>query len=118
MPAPDEIQQAFDRGVVSQTLFEYGQHLKAINGSTEKTALVLQEQAKAILDLAGKVGALVQRLDSETETRLALAAALKEAEDNRRVAGERRWNIPLGRLALALGVVGSLVGLWFAFRPG
>lgn len=122
--APDLIQQAFDRGVVARTLQEYGEHLKTINGSVEKTATVLNVQAEALHGLANSVQSLVQRLDAEAATRLAMAAALKDADDVRRstdeqarLGADRKWSVPLTRLSIALGILGSAAALYFAFRP-
>lgn len=120
-PITDPAQAALNRGVISQRLDEHSKHLAAINGSTEKTALALQDMTRSLGKLGAGLDAVVQRLDAEAATRVAMAAALKGADEARRQAeetarteNERRWNLPMQRIAWALGTAATLVGLYFA----
>jgi hypothetical protein len=109
-------QAAFDRGVISQTLNEYGAHLRAINGSTERTALTLAGIELRMQAVGEAIQALRVRLDAEGETRLAMAAALKDAEDARLKQAERKWNVPMQRIAWIIAALSALVSLYLAFR--
>jgi hypothetical protein len=112
----DETQAAFDRGVVSRIQEEHTEHLRAINGSTERTAVALAKLQDSVANIGAGLGALVVRLDAEAETRLAMAAALEKAEKQRRDQAERKWNVPMQRVSWALTGIASLVALYFAFR--
>jgi hypothetical protein len=112
----EETQAAFDRGVVSRIQEEHTEHLRAINGSTERTAVALSKLERGVAVLGADLKALVVRLDAEAETRLAMAAALEKAEKQRREQAERKWSVPMQRVSWVLTGVASLVALYFAFR--
>jgi hypothetical protein len=114
--ASDVEQAAFDRGVISRTLTEHGEHLRQINGSTERTAVALAEMAQSMQSMGAELTALVVRLNAEGETRVAMAAALKEAEDVRLKQAERRWNVPMQRVAWLIAALSGLLSLYLAFR--
>lgn len=54
---------------------------------------------------------------SDKATRIALANALKEADENRRIQAEHVWT-PFTKMFATLAAVASLVGILFAFRAG
>jgi membrane protease subunit (stomatin/prohibitin family) len=109
-------QAAFDRGVISQTLTEYGQHLRDINGSTERTAVALAGLAHGMQDMGAELKSLRTRLDAEGETRIAMAAALKDAESARLAQAERKWNVPMQRVAWVIAALSGLLSLYLALR--
>ena len=114
--------EAFDRGTAagetSARLAGHDQRFTKINGSIDRMVgelhqVVLQLQQLA-LEAVERDRNVVTVAASVEDKKLATAAALKEAEENRRglVAGElaandRRWT-PLAR---ALTVIASVVGL-------
>ena len=114
--ASDIEQAAFDRGVISRTLTEHGEHLRQINGSTEKTAVALGGLSAEMQHMGAELKSIVVRLDAEAETRLRMAEALEKAEAQRRDNSERRWSVPMQRIAWVISGVSALVALYFALR--
>jgi predicted transcriptional regulator len=112
----DETQAAFDRGVISRIQEEHTEHLRAINGSTEKTAIELHKLSSDTHEIWAAIKALVVRLDTEAETRIKMAAALREAEKQKQEQAEHRWNIPMQRISWAITALAGLVALYFAVR--
>lgn len=122
--ADETPQEAFDRGQIAghiaEQLRRHEDHLAKINGSTEKTALALEALNDTQQQMALQLQRLADQSAADAKTRVATAAALKEAEDARRVTAEGRWT-PLARTLLVLGALVSLatlaIGLYAATRP-
>jgi hypothetical protein len=95
VPTDDE-QQAYDRGkidgVLAAKVAEQGAHLNRINGSMEKVAT-------SLADLVLGVHSLEQQM-----------AALKDAEDARRMADETKW-APWARIAAIVVAATAVLSL-------
>jgi hypothetical protein len=111
-------QDAFDRGrtagEIAETLRRHDQHLGAINGSTEKTALALESLAQAQHKMAMQLQRLADQAESDAKTRVATASALKDAEEARRNVAETKWT-PVARMVALVSVTATVAGLIIAF---
>jgi hypothetical protein len=59
---------------------------------------------------------LRESAEADRDKALALAAALKEAEETRRVKSDTTWT-PTARLITVIGAVGALAVLYSVFKP-
>lgn len=106
--------EAYDRGRyeggVAERLDSHDRHFAAINGS-------LASLLQALTDLTLAVQRLGDQADASAATTVATAAALAEAEDQRRRTSDRSWSpwarafAVAGGLAALAGLVGCLVAL-------
>lgn len=99
------------------TLADHAAHLKAINGSTEKTARALEKVAETLQAQALALQRLADQAEADARTRLATAVAVKEtgearvqADEEARRVSEREW-VPWARLFAVVGACGAIVGL-------
>lgn len=113
-------------GIVEQKLAEYGSHLEKINGSQERIADELRGMNIRLENLTLDNQSLADAAKANERTALALAAALKDADEARRNAdiqerskSEEKWS-PLTRISVALGIIVSLFiiggGLYAIFK--
>jgi hypothetical protein len=106
---------AYDRGViageVAARLAGHDEHFAAINGALTRVAEELHGLRLAVQRLGDQAAA-------RDATAATTAAALKDADDARRDAAERRWSpvakvfAVLGALAAVAAVAGLLILLW------
>lgn len=112
--SPETPQEAFRRGeVAGQTesrLSGAEDHLAKINGH-------IGEMVEEIKALRLDVQALGDAATAAANTAVALATALKEADETRRDKSEQSWS-PLQRMVGITAIIGVLVGLYIAFKPG
>lgn len=113
--------EAFDRGhtagEIAVTLADHAAHLRAINGSTEKTARALEKVAETLQVQALELQRLADQAEADARTRVATAVAVKEtgearvqADEEARRVSEREW-VPWARLFAVVGACGAIVGL-------
>jgi len=99
---PDPHASDYDRGVaagtIGQRLAEHDDHFRRINGSLEKVAHELGTLTLAVQRLADQAVA-------RDATTVKTAAALKDADEARRLAGDQRWKPWQKGLALLGGLV-------------
>lgn len=122
--------EAFERGEkaghVDQLLEQHAAHLALINGSVASNVVALREIRDELHDLGASMQSMGQQMKADADTRIALAAALKESEVARRqqdadtaaalrVKDDRTW-LPVakvsGVIAAAGGFVYLVVNLW------
>lgn len=101
----DGAQAAYDRGraagEISARLDSHETRLASLNGS-------LAEIAKGMADMALGMQRLGDQADSSAKTAIATAAALREAEELRRIKSERAWS-PVQRLSLVVGLIATMI---------
>jgi hypothetical protein len=112
---PETPQDAYERGVtageIAETLRRHDDHLERINGSTEKTAQALVALNETQQMMALQLQRLADQAESDAKTRVATAAALKDADEARRNQDETWWT-PVARSIALLGALVALVGLF------
>lgn len=96
----------YERGRVDATLTEHASHLAKINGSIERFADEVRELTLGIQRLADAA-------DADRTTALATAAALKAAEEARRMKSEEGWT-PFQRGLAVLAVLLTAAGVVYA----
>lgn len=98
-------QEAFARGVtageIAEQLRRHEDHLDRINGSTERTARALEQQAMALQRIA-------DQMDADRATVITTAKALKDR-------AESSW-APVARIGFVLMVAAAVVGVIIASR--
>jgi len=90
-------------GKIAERLDHHDRHFTAINGSIERVA---GHMAELVLELQRLADQAVAR----DATAVALAAALKEAEESRRAQGEQKWS-PVSRTITVILAVATVVGV-------
>lgn len=116
--------EAFDRGhiagEIARTLTDHAAHLSAINGSTEKTAVALEAVGRRLESMSLQLQRLADQAESDAATRVATAAALKDADEARRHTAERT-GLTVSRATAVIGagiaVATLALGLYLALRP-
>jgi hypothetical protein len=105
--------RGFESGSIAERLAHHDKHFAAINGSIDRGN---QELAKIQLTLQS----IMDQAKSDAATRITTAAALKEAEDQRRNNDTARWT-PLSRALVLLSIIATIITivftLYFAFTP-
>ena len=70
----------------------------------------------SISNLQSETQTLREGADADKKTAVALALALKEADETRRTKSEQSWS-PITRLFAVLTTVATLLGVYFYFAP-
>jgi len=104
----DAYERGHRAGGIDQRLDEHDRHFNKINGSMQTVADRLHELTLAVQGLRAQA-------EADARTRVATAAALKDADDARRRASEQTWS-PWTKAFAVLAALASAVGLYFAFR--
>jgi len=99
--------------------YDHGHAAGQIAGQLTALSARVGEMSATLSRLADAQASLVlqlQRLEdaaaADRETVLATARALKDADETRQAASERRWS-PLARLGAAVGALAALAGIIF-----
>ena len=107
-------QESYDRGkqdgTIEAELREQRSHLVRINGSQEKFARELERMNNQREQQGLNIQALADAAKANERTAIALATALKEADEARRNQDTAKWS-PLTRLGVGLGVLVSIATL-------
>ena len=70
-----------------------------------------------LAELKSLTQTLREGADADKKTAVALALALKEADETRRTKDNYMWT-PFGRFIAALGTIATIAGLLLAYRAG
>lgn len=109
-------QEAFARGVtageIAEQLRRHEDHLGRINGSIDRTADALEQQAMALQRMADS-------MEADRKTVVVTAQALKDEGEARRNVDDGKW-LPVGRglpvLMALFAFAGLATTIWLASR--
>lgn len=105
---------AFARGVtageIAEQLKRHENHLSKINGSTEKTALAIEAFNRTQQKMELQLQRLADQAEADSKTRVATAAALKDADEARRTTADRAWS-PVARAIALIGALAAVASI-------
>jgi hypothetical protein len=101
-----EYDDGVEAGRILQRLHHHDRHFEEINGSLDRLG---DHLAKLVLELQRLADQAVAR----DATAVALAAALKDAEEVRRHQGEQKWS-PVSRTITVILVIATVAGVIIA----
>jgi hypothetical protein len=90
--------------------------LNLVAERVSNTMKVVEQHSEDIGVLKSTTQRLTDQAVARDATAIALAAALKEAEETRRTKAEQSWS-PITRLFAVLTAIATIVGVYFAVTP-
>jgi hypothetical protein len=104
---PESSDEAYSRGhtagEIAEQLRRHETHFAQINGS-------IADSAKELEGLRLAVQRLADQAEADAKTRVSTAAALKAADEARRLNAEQKWS-PFAQAAVAVGALGTIVAI-------
>jgi hypothetical protein len=80
------------------------------------TARIVEQHSEDIGTLKSLTQTLREGADADKKTAVALALALKEADETRRTKSEASWS-PITKVFAVLAAVGVIVTIWYSVKP-
>ena len=109
---PTPVQLTRMEGVLNLVL----ERVVNVNARVDKHEREIVEHRDDINELKSLTQTLQEGADADKKTAVALALALKEADETRRTKSEQSWS-PITRLFAVLTTVATLLGVYFYFAP-
>jgi hypothetical protein len=109
---PTPVQLTRMEGVLNLVL----ERVVNVNGRVDKHEREITENRDDIAQLKSLTQTLKEGADADKKTAVALALALKEADETRRTKSESTWS-PITRLFAILTGIATIVGIYFAITP-
>ena len=109
---PTPVQLTRMEGVLNLVL----ERVVNVNSRVDKHEREITENRDDINMLKSLTQTLQEGADADKKTAVALALALKEADETRRTKSEQSWS-PVTRLFAVLTTIATLLGVYFYFAP-
>ena len=109
---PTPVQLTRMEGVLNLVL----ERVVNVNARVDKHEREIIENRDDISDLKAMTQTLKEGADADKKTAVALALALKEADETRRTKSEQSWS-PVTRLFAVLTTIAALLSVYFYFAP-
>jgi hypothetical protein len=109
---PTPVQLTRMEGVLNLVL----ERVANVNTRVDRHEREITENRDDIAQLQSLTQTLKEGADADKKTAVALALALKEADETRRTKSESTWS-PITRLFAILTGIATIVGIYFAITP-